>query len=53
MPVVRADGTPIGPGCAACYLLGADSNGRDLAVRILYGGRISLLVGSPPRSCAS
>ena len=45
VPVVRNDGTPIGPGWRACYLLGADSNGRDLAVRILYGGRISLEVG--------
>jgi peptide/nickel transport system permease protein len=45
IPVVRNDGTPIGPGWRACYLLGADSNGRDLAVRILYGGRISLEVG--------
>jgi len=43
--VVRADGTPIGPGWRACYLLGADSNGRDLMVRILYGGRVSLEVG--------
>jgi peptide/nickel transport system permease protein len=45
VPVVRDDGTPIGPGWRACYLLGADSNGRDLAVRILYGGRVSLEVG--------
>jgi peptide/nickel transport system permease protein len=45
VPVVRYDGTPIGPGWRACYLLGADSNGRDLAVRILYCGRISLEVG--------
>ena len=45
VPVVRNDGTPIGPGWRTCYLLGADSNGRDLAVRILYGGRISLEVG--------
>jgi peptide/nickel transport system permease protein len=45
LAVVRADGTPIGPGWRACYLLGADSNGRDLAVRILYGGRVSLEVG--------
>ena len=27
------------------FLLGADSNGRDLLARILVGGRISLLVG--------
>jgi peptide/nickel transport system permease protein len=43
--VIRADGTPIGPGWRACYLLGADSNGRDLMVRLLYGGRVSLEVG--------
>jgi peptide/nickel transport system permease protein len=45
VPVVANDGTPIGPGWRGAYLLGADSNGRDLFVRILYGGRISLLVG--------
>jgi len=45
VPVVRADGTPIGPGLRGEYLLGADSNGRDLMVRILYGGRVSLIVG--------
>jgi peptide/nickel transport system permease protein len=45
LPVVRADGTPIGPGWRGQYLLGADSNGRDLFVRVLYGGRTSLTVG--------
>lgn len=45
VPVVANDGTPIGPGWRACYLLGADANGRDLFVRILYGGRVSLEVG--------
>ena len=45
IPVVADDGTPIGPGLRACYLLGADANGRDLMVRLLYGGRISLEVG--------
>lgn len=45
VPVVAFDGTPIGPGLRGQYLLGADSNGRDLFVRILYGGRTSLLVG--------
>ena len=45
VPVVALDGTPIGPGWRACYLLGADSNGRDLMVRLLYGGRVSLEVG--------
>jgi len=45
IPVVADDGTPIGPGLRGAYLLGADSNGRDLFVRILYGGRTSLAVG--------
>jgi peptide/nickel transport system permease protein len=37
---------PIGPTWGAHYLLGADTNGRDLAVRLLYGGRTSLLIGA-------
>ena len=45
VPVVSFDGTPIGPGLRGQYLLGADANGRDLFVRILYGGRTSLIVG--------
>jgi peptide/nickel transport system permease protein len=45
VPVVSLDGTPIGPGWRGAYLLGADANGRDLFVRILYGGRASLTVG--------
>jgi peptide/nickel transport system permease protein len=45
VPVVADDGTPIGPGLRGAYLLGADSNGRDLFVRLLYGGRTSLAVG--------
>src|SRR5579871_2936600 len=28
-----------------CFLLGADVNGRDVAVRLLYGGRTSLEIG--------
>jgi peptide/nickel transport system permease protein len=43
--VVTPDGTPIGPGLSNEYLLGADANGRDVAVRLLYGGRNSLFVG--------
>jgi peptide/nickel transport system permease protein len=45
IPVIASDGTPIGPGLRGQYLLGADANGRDLFVRILYGGRTSLTVG--------
>jgi peptide/nickel transport system permease protein len=36
-------GLPVGPG--RTFLLGTDNLGRDLLVRILYGARISLLVG--------
>lgn len=40
--VVNATGVPIGPTWQAHYLLGADLVGRDVAVRLLYGGRNSL-----------
>lgn len=43
--VVGLDGVPIGPTWHGKFLLGADSNGRDVAVRLLYGGRNSLLIG--------
>jgi len=39
---------PIGPtwfSGGGRYVLGGDSNGRDVAVRLLYGGRNSLIVG--------
>ena len=36
--------TPIGPGWRGPYLLGADAQGRDVAARLLYGGRTSLLI---------
>ena len=39
---------PIGPtwfSGGGRFVLGADSNGRDIAVRLLYGGRNSLIVG--------
>jgi peptide/nickel transport system permease protein len=44
--VVSPDGVPVGPTFGSRYFFGADSNGRDLAVRLLYGGRTSLLIGS-------
>jgi peptide/nickel transport system permease protein len=43
--IVSLSGVPIGPTWGAHYMLGADTNGRDLAVRLLYGGRTSLLIG--------
>ncbi|SAY48391.1 ABC transporter permease [Komagataeibacter rhaeticus] len=38
--------SPIGPTWRAAYLLGADSQGRDVAARLLYGGRNSLLIAA-------
>jgi peptide/nickel transport system permease protein len=43
--VVSLDGVPIGPTWQKEFFLGADTNGRDTAVRLLYGGRNSLLIG--------
>ena len=43
--VVSIDGIPIGPTWQGEYFLGADANGRDVMVRLLYGGRNSLLIG--------
>jgi len=42
--VVSIDGVPIGPTWQGRYFLGADANGRDVMVRLLYGGRNSLLI---------
>ena len=44
--IVSPDGVPIGPTFSRHYFFGADGNGRDLAVRLLYGGRTSLLIGA-------
>jgi peptide/nickel transport system permease protein len=35
---------PIGPTWHAAYFLGADGQGRDVASRLLYGGKNSLLI---------
>jgi peptide/nickel transport system permease protein len=43
---VSPTGIPIGPTWHTKYLLGADANGRDVAVRLLYGGRNSLEIGA-------
>jgi peptide/nickel transport system permease protein len=37
--------TPIGPTWQRNYFLGADQQGRDVAARVLYGGRTSLIIG--------
>jgi len=38
--------TPIGPTWHGQYFLGADSQGRDVMERLLYGGRTSLLIAT-------
>ena len=38
--------TPIGPQGFGPYALGSDNQGRDVAARILYGGRNTLLIGA-------
>jgi peptide/nickel transport system permease protein len=43
--VVSPDGVPTGPTWTGKFFFGADTNGRDVAVRLLYGGRNSLEVG--------
>ncbi|HLH65158.1 MAG TPA: ABC transporter permease [Solirubrobacteraceae bacterium] len=44
--VVSLTGIPIGPTWTSHYFFGADDNGRDVAVRLLYGGRTSLEIGA-------
>ena len=47
--VVGLDGVPIGPQYLKAdgrFFLGADPNGRDIMVRLLYGGRNSLMIGA-------
>lgn len=44
--VVSPSGVPIGPTWKGRFFLGADSNGRDVAVRLLYGGRNSLEIAA-------
>jgi peptide/nickel transport system permease protein len=44
--IVSVTGIPIGPTWHSHYFLGADANGRDVAVRLLYGGRNSLEIGA-------
>ncbi|MFZ1154241.1 MAG: ABC transporter permease [Solirubrobacteraceae bacterium] len=44
--IVSLKGVPIGPTWKGRFLLGADSNGRDVAVRLLYGGRNSLEIAA-------
>jgi peptide/nickel transport system permease protein len=43
--VVSVDGIPTGPTWGSKFFFGADPNGRDVAVRLLYGGRNSLEIG--------
>jgi peptide/nickel transport system permease protein len=40
---ISAEGIPVGPGSK--FFFGADDLGRDVFLRVIYGARISLLVG--------
>jgi peptide/nickel transport system permease protein len=42
--VISTAGIPIGPTWQGRFFLGADPEGRDVMVRLLYGGRTSLLI---------
>ncbi|MGH2914100.1 MAG: ABC transporter permease [Solirubrobacteraceae bacterium] len=44
--IVSPSGVPVGPTFTTHYAFGADEDGRDLAVRLLYGGRTSLEIGA-------
>lgn len=44
--VLGPTGIPIGPTWHSRFFLGADGSGRDVAVRLLYGGRNSLEIGA-------
>src|SRR3954447_4350130 len=45
-PVISRQSVPIGPTWRARFFLGADPEGRDVMVRLLYGGRTSLLIAA-------
>jgi len=48
---LSADGAPVHPD--ATFLLGTDPNGRDVLSRLIYGDRVSLLVGVVATGLAS
>ena len=43
--IIDLTGIPVGPTWHGEYFLGADGSGRDVMVRLLYGGRNSLIIG--------
>jgi peptide/nickel transport system permease protein len=48
---LSADGAPVPPGSS--FLLGTDPNGRDVLSRLIFGARVSLLVGVVATGLAS
>ena len=48
---LSADGAPVHPN--STFLLGTDPNGRDVLSRLIYGDRVSLLVGVVATGLAS
>jgi ABC-type dipeptide/oligopeptide/nickel transport system permease subunit len=52
-PNVASDQLRFAPPFTAGHILGTDEQGRDMLSRLLYGGRVSLLVGLVPVVIAS
>ena len=48
---LSSNGAPVGPGSS--FLLGTDPNGRDVLSRLIFGARVSLLVGVVATGLAS
>ena len=48
---LASNGAPVGPGSS--FLLGTDPNGRDVLSRLIFGARVSLLVGVVATGLAS
>ena len=53
LDVTRVDLLNLKQGPSAAHPLGTDELGRDLLLRLLYGGRVSLLIGLAAALCAA
>jgi peptide/nickel transport system permease protein len=51
-PLLAVEATRLTPPGVSAFLLGTDEQGRDILSRLIWGGRISLLVGIVPTAVA-